>query len=77
MGRFLSKSTRETLRGLASVSSMGLAMALAVVIGLALGYFVDLKFGTHPWGFFIGLLMGIVAGFRNIYIIAKRSGIFK
>ena len=76
MGRFLNNSTRETLRGLARVSSMGLAMALAIVIGLAIGHFVDVKFGTHPWGFFIGLILGIVAGFRNLYIIAKRSGIF-
>lgn len=73
MGRFVSEQTREYLKILAKVSSMGLAMALAIVIGLALGYYFDKWQGTHPWGFFIGLGMGIVAGFRNLYVIAKRT----
>jgi ATP synthase protein I len=73
LGRFISEQTREYLKLLARVSSMGLAMVLATVIGLAAGYLVDSYFGTKPWGFFIGLGLGIVAGFRNLYIIAKRS----
>lgn len=73
MGRFIKDQTRENLRFLARVSSMGLAMVLAIVLGLGVGYWVDRKFGTAPWGFFIGLGGGIVAGFRNLYIIAKRA----
>lgn len=73
MGRYISEQTREYLKILARVSTMGMAMVLAIVIGLAAGYGVDKWLGTAPWGFFIGLGMGIVAGFRNIYIIAKRS----
>jgi ATP synthase protein I len=73
VGRFFNEQTREYLRLLARVSSMGLAMVLATVLGLAAGYAADKYFGTAPWGFFIGLGLGIVAGFRNLYIIAKRS----
>ncbi len=58
---------------LARVSSMGLSMVIATVMGLGAGYLVDKYFGTHPWGFFIGLGMGIVAGFRNLYILYKRT----
>lgn len=58
---------------LAQVSTMGLSFALAIVLGLIAGYYVDKWLGTHPWGFFIGLGMGVVAGFRNMYIIAKRA----
>jgi len=73
LGRFISETTREYLLILARVSSMGIAMVLATVMGLGAGWLVDKYFGTHPWGFFIGLGMGIAAGFRNIYILYKRS----
>lgn len=76
MGRFVSEQTRGFLKLVAQVSSMGLAMALAIVIGLVLGIYVDKWFGTSPWGFFIGLFIGIISGFRNIWIIARRIGIF-
>lgn len=51
---------------------MGMALVLATVIGVAAGYAVDRYFHTDPWGFFIGLGMGIVAGFRNLYVIGRR-----
>lgn len=73
MGRFISETTREYLIILARVSSMGIAMVLATIMGLGAGWLVDKYFGTHPWGFFIGLGVGIVAGFRNLYILYKRT----
>lgn len=51
---------------------MGMALVLATVIGVAGGYAVDRYFHTDPWGFFIGLGLGIVAGFRNLYIIGRQ-----
>jgi ATP synthase protein I len=73
LGRFIKESTREYLLQLARVSSMGLAMVIATVLGLAAGYMVDRNFGTQPWGFFIGLGLGIAAGFRNLYVLYKRT----
>ncbi len=73
MGRFINEKTRAYLMLLARVSSMGLAMVLATVLGLVAGLAVDRFFGTRPWGFLIGLVVGIIAGFRNLYVIMKRS----
>lgn len=73
MGRFISETTREYLIILARTSSMGIAMVLATIMGLGAGWLVDKYFGTHPWGFFIGLGVGIVAGFRNLYVLYKRT----
>lgn len=75
LGRFISDETRDYLRMLARVSSMGIAMVLATVMGFGLGYWVDGLWGgfTAPWGKLVGLVIGIVAGYRNIYIIMKRS----
>ena len=38
------------------------------VIGYAIGYFT----GTHPWGLLIGLFLGIVVAFRNIFRAANK-----
>ena len=65
--------TREYFRILARASSMGLAMVLATVIGLVIGYFLDELFGTFPWLMLIFFGFGIVAGFRNLYILLKRT----
>jgi len=49
-------------------------MVLATFIGLGFGYFLDnYVFGTQPWFTLIFLVIGIIAGFRNIYIIAKMA----
>lgn len=58
---------------LAMASTIGLSMVFATFIGLAIGYWLDKVFDTSPWLTLIFLVVGIVAGFRNIYIIGKRS----
>lgn len=75
MGRFFSEQTREYLRLLARVSSLGISIVLATVIGFGLGYWVDSLWEgwTAPWGKLVGLLIGIAAGYNNIYIMIKRS----
>jgi ATP synthase protein I len=47
-------------------SGVGLELAGATA-GLALiGYWVDGRFGTRPWGTLIGVIMGIVGGLYNL-----------
>ena len=55
------------------VSSMGISMVLALVIAIAIGYYLDKWFQTSPVFFLIFMIFGIVAGFRNIYILMKRA----
>lgn len=38
----------------------------AVIVGLAIGYFVDHYFGTAPWGILIWLGLGMAAGILSI-----------
>jgi len=52
---------------------MGISMGLSLVIGLLIGYYLDKWLQTQPVFFFIFLLFGIVAGFKNIYIILKKT----
>ena len=64
---------RSLIKTVGLVSSMGISVALAIIIGVVIGRQLDKWLGTHPWFFFIFLFFGIAAGFRNIYIIAGRE----
>jgi F0F1-type ATP synthase assembly protein I len=47
-------------------SGVGLELAGATA-GLALlGYWIDRRFGTTPWGFVGGVIIGIVGGLYNL-----------
>ena len=48
-------------------------MVAATFIGLAMGYYLDRWLGTSPWLTLIFLLLGIVSGFRNIFILTSRE----
>jgi ATP synthase protein I len=63
--------TRKMFRTLGYVSTLGLAMSLSVVLGALIGHYLDTRFGTEPWLFFIFLGFGIAAAFRNLYIMYK------
>jgi ATP synthase protein I len=57
----------DTWKALAELSTIGMTMVLATVIGLAGGYFLDRWLGTTPWLTLIGLGLGIAAGFVNLF----------
>lgn len=65
--------TKKLFRTLSYVSTVGLAMALSIGIGAVVGYYLDSKFGTEPWLFFVFLGFGIVAAFRNLYRMYKKA----
>ena len=61
-------------KALAELSSIGMTLVLATVIGLAVGYYLDRWLGTSPWLIMIGLGLGIAAGFVNFFRSVKRAG---
>ncbi len=68
----MDRETKQTVIQMASVSSVGIAMVLAVVGCFFLGNWLDQKLGTEPYLAFLFLLIGIAAGFRNMYVLIKR-----
>lgn len=52
-------------------SAIGMSLVLAIVIGGGLGYLMVEYTGKTYW-FYIGLILGIIAGFRNLYIMGKK-----
>ncbi len=60
-------------KALGELSTVGLTLVVATVIGLAGGYYLDRWLGTSPWLTLVGLLFGIVAGFVNLFRAVKRA----
>lgn len=57
---------------LGTVGTIGMQLVVATFIGLAMGYYLDEWLGTQPWMLIIFLLLGIAAGFRDVYREAMR-----
>jgi len=56
-----------------SNASIGIEMGAALVVGMAIGWFLDRYFGTKPWCLVIFTAFGIVAGFRNMIVAARKA----
>jgi len=58
--------TSRRYPGWVRYSGVGLELAGATA-GLALiGYWVDGRFGTRPWGTLVGVVIGLVGGLYNL-----------
>lgn len=69
----MKRETRRSIKELAYYSSLGLSVVLAIVIGLAIGVYLDRRFDASPWCTLIFLVLGIVAGFRNLALAMKKA----
>jgi ATP synthase protein I len=49
-----------------SLSSLGLNLVVATVIGFGLGFILDSQFHTHPYLTLIFFVLGIASGFWQI-----------
>jgi ATP synthase protein I len=68
------KETKRAAIQMAYASSIGISMVIAIFGCFFLGVWLDRKLGTDPYLTLIFLLIGIVAGFRNMYLLIKRAG---
>lgn len=71
----MGEENKGFFKRLAIISTMGISMVLATFIGLYIGVYLDSKFSTTPWLTIVFLIFGIIAGFRNVFILMRRYGI--
>ncbi len=69
----MAESRRELFKSLGFLSSVGISMVASILIGMAMGYYLDQWLGTKPWMLLIFLGFGIASGFRNIFILTNRE----
>ena len=77
-GTFIPVGSRKTMagqtvwQGLATVGSLGFTLVGCTFLGLVAGYNLDRWLGSGPWLTVLLLLLGISAGFLNIFLTAAR-----
>jgi ATP synthase protein I len=54
-------------QGLSMAARVGVELAVTIVVGILLGYGLDRWLSTRPWLMLVGMVLGTVAGFRNLY----------
>lgn len=68
------KKDKGYARLLALASTIGINLVVSTFIGLLAGYYLDKWLDTKPWFLLICLILGIIAGFKNVFDFIKESG---
>jgi ATP synthase protein I len=68
----MDSDTKKTFKTLGTLSTVGLVMAISIALGALIGYYLDKRFHTEPWLFFVFLGFGIVAAFKNLFRMVKK-----
>lgn len=69
------ESYDETVRRSGLAWSMGVVFVISVVFMMILGWGADLLFGSAPWGLVVGIVIGALIGFYQLFRLS--SQIFK
>jgi len=66
------------VRFLGMASTVGINFVATTFVGFAIGHWIlDRFFGTDPWFAIIFMLLGIAAGFKYLFKLAKKAGQFE
>ena len=66
--RKIFKLDREYIDALSHAGTIGLHMVSGIAVGTLIGYGLDAWLETSPWLTGIFMVVGIVAGFKNVYV---------
>jgi len=65
----------DFIRYLGVASTVGINMVATTFVGFAIGHWVvDRYLHSAPWGTIVFTLLGIVAGFRYLFKLARKAG---
>ena len=68
----MKKRDWRNIKELAYFSSLGLQVALSILIGFGIGWYLDEKFDTDPWMTVIFFGLGVAAAVRNIGLAIRK-----
>lgn len=64
---------RKQLRQLGRLSTIGIEIAISIVVGILGGRWLDSKLDTEPFLTVLGMTFGVVAGFRSLYRTTRQE----
>ena len=65
------KYNKTVFQSFSLISQFGITMLVPIFLCSIVGWYIDEKIGTGYW-FVVLFFVGALAGFRNIYILAKK-----
>ena len=68
----MQKSVKKPWKQYGRYGSLGIELILSMAVGYYVGRWADGRLGSTPWLSLLGFLIGIYAGFRQIFRAAKR-----
>lgn len=68
------KTKTKSGPSIARAYKVGIELMVAMFVGLAAGFFLDKYLETTPLFIIIFFLLGVAAGFRNVYKAAQMMG---
>lgn len=71
------KNKKNPLMNLALITQLGLSMLVPIIACFLLGHYIDKKFSTGNIFLFIFTIMGVMAAFRNLFVIGMKSSTHK
>lgn len=67
-------TSSERGKGLAFAMRIGVEIVAALIVGVAIGYFLDRWLGTKPWFLLLFFVLGAAAGFMNVFRVVGGLG---
>ncbi|MDR1946032.1 MAG: AtpZ/AtpI family protein [Desulfovibrio sp.] len=72
LAEIFSITDKRFLDDLSRAGTIGLHMVSGIAAGTAIGYALDYWLESFPWCTGVFMLLGIVSGFRNVYVDTKK-----
>lgn len=66
------KDRQKVMKTLTFLTQFGINMLVPIFLCFFAGMWLDKKFGTK-YLIIIGFMIGAIAGFRNVYVLVRRS----
>ena len=63
----------QGMKGVGLLSTAGISLVVCSAIGCGIGYWVDKKWHTDPWGIAVGFLLGTAAGFIELFQLVMKA----
>ncbi|MBR6399626.1 MAG: AtpZ/AtpI family protein [Firmicutes bacterium] len=60
---------KDIAKVLGLITQLGVSMLVPILICLFAGVFLDRRLGTSPWIMTVGIILGVAAGFRSVYMM--------
>jgi len=72
--RRVKPGSEDRSQGLGFAMRIGVEIVSALIVGVAIGYFLDQWLGTKPWFLLLFFVLGAAAGFMNVFRVVGGLG---